>query len=210
MIFTVDLRGFGVRYRLQNDGTWRNLRKDSSLLTSDYRTGDSIMVAKKSPGKGTIELDAAVFKINPSEASLTDKVLGSTSSVFRKKFPKVPQLDQLRRTIASGDDSKMNVLILNVYGDFELRTIPPFDFTKNDPTVVVRHETFVAENDCVGAEAAKDSRPIDELYSSSLEFWIKHLKTGKTQEYCDLPAAKKAEDFIAELRSIQQRWVAQY
>ena len=70
MIFTVDLHGLGIRYRLQNDGGWRKLHKNSSLLTSDYRNEDPGLVAKKSPGKSKIKLEGIEFKINPSEINV--------------------------------------------------------------------------------------------------------------------------------------------
>lgn len=45
-----------------------------------------------------------------------------------------------------GDDSCHNLLVLNVYAKFELRSWHPFDERRNDPSIVLRHQTFAAGN----------------------------------------------------------------
>lgn len=104
----------------------------------------------------------------------------------------------------------MNVLILNVDGGFELRQRPPFDISRNDPTIVVRHETFIRGNDYVGAAAAGDDRLIRQLYESSLEAWLEHLKTGETQEYSDTSSQRDKQELLDEVEKIRSGWTPQY
>lgn len=84
MLFTVELDGLGVRYRQLEDGSWRRLGKNKSLAKGDFRTDGPRVVASRSPGFDTsINLDGTDFKVNPSQATLGDNVLGSASTCFR-------------------------------------------------------------------------------------------------------------------------------
>jgi len=207
MEFTIELDGIGVRYRLLKDRKWRKLLKDVRLQESDFRTTDASVVIRDSPPRdSSIVLDGVTYKVNPTVASLADNVLSSASSVIRAKFPAVPQLDQLRQAIRNGDDSQTNALVLNAQGSFELRPRPPYNISLNDPTVVVRHETFIAGNGYVGAEAAKHAQFIDEIYATSIDAWIAHLKTGKTQVYSELPSRRSVADLLSELENMRETW----
>ena len=210
MIFTIELDGIVVRYRLQKSGSWRALRDDLQLSGDDYTTMDPESVDSLTPKGTTLELEGTHYKVNPSEATLTDAVLGSASTCFRTVFPRVPSVDQLRQTIAAGDDSHMNVHVLNIDGLFELRQRPPFDITRNDPSVVVRHETFAAGNGYVGPQAARSRQLINDLYDSSIEAWLEHLRTGETQEFSDLPSEMSRQQVLAALETLRQDWRPQY
>jgi len=210
MIFTVELEGIGRSYRLQRDGKWRRLGNDYSILESDFRTSTPSEVTNRTPYSTEIELEGVLYKISPTIGK-AGEVLSGNSKVYRREFPGViPSKEQLRAVIASGDDEQTNSLILNLQGQFEFRQRPPFDINKNDPTVVIRHETFAAGNEYVGIEAAQDEAHIDELFTSSLEGWLAHLQTGNTQEYSDSPSMKSAEQLLRELELLKSQWVPFY
>lgn len=131
--------------------------------------------------------------------------------IFRRDFPDaIPSKEQLRTVIANADDSQINSLILNLNGTFELRERPPFDIHKNDPTVIIRHETFAAGNDYVGLEAAQDVELIDELFCSSLVGWLNHLKFGQTQEYVGFSNRGNSEQIQSEIEHLREKWIPAY
>lgn len=211
MKFTIELKELDRFHRLQKDNSWRIIDDNRSLIETDFQTNNPGEVLGKSSHEGEIVLDGVKYKVNPTLVDFgNDNVLSTTSLVFRKQFPILPSIDQLRDTIANGDDSKHNSLILNVYGKFELRTRPPYDISKNDPTVIVRNETYSAGNEYVGVKASKDEQHVKQEYKASLEFWIRHLAKGVTQEYCDLASDRKTVDIIAEIKELENNWTAQY
>ena len=211
MIFTIELKGMGVHYRRQNDNSWRPINEDLLLNVNDFQTNDPEEVVQMSSGEGQIELDGISYNVNPTVVHFGhDNVLNSTSTVFRQELPKLPSVEQLREVIAGGDDSQHNSLILNVYGDFELRPRPPYDISLNDPTVIVRNETYSAGNGYVGTEAAQDEKHIEQEYAAALAIWLRHLKTGVTRVYCDAMATKPVNDILSEIYQLEQNWVPQY
>jgi hypothetical protein len=211
MIFTVELgAGIGRSYRLQNDGTWRKLEKDYALIEGDFKTSNPSEVTKRTPYGTEIEIEGTLYKISPTTGEFGE-ILSGNSRAYRHNFPDVMlSKEQLRAVIATGDDEQTNSLILNLQGQFELRQRPPFDIHKNDPTVVIRHETFSAGNDYVGAEAAQDDDHIDRLFLSSLQGWLIHLKTGKTQDYSNLPCRRSYEQLREEIELLRSQWVSFY
>lgn len=209
MIFTIELSGLARRYRLQKNGDWRRLPNDFSLAESDFRTADPSEVTRRTPYGGEIEIENTKYKVSPTSGNVAE-ILGGKSMIFRRDFPDAPKREQLRAVIARGDDSKINSLILNLNGVFELRQRPPFDIHKNDPTVILRHETFAAGNDYVGVEAAQDGGHIDELFCSSLAGWLNHLKSGQTQEYVTITYRGNAEQTLSEIEQLRGQWVPAY
>jgi hypothetical protein len=211
MIFTVELgESIGRSFRLQKDSTWRRLGKDYLLLESDFQTSNPLEVANRTPYETELEIEGTLYKISPASGKFGE-ILSGGSRVYRKNFPDVmPSKEQLRAVIAAGDDEQTNSLILNLQGRFELRQRPPFDIHKNDPTVVLRHEIFAAGNDYVGLEAAQDDDHIDRLFLSSLEGWLNHLTTGKTQEYSNLPSSTSYEQIQEEIELLRSRWTPFY
>jgi len=111
---------------------------------------------------------------------------------------------------ADGDDSVNNVLILKVNGQFELRQGPPFNQLLNDPSVIVRHESFNAGNKYIGSEANADDKYIDDLFIDSLEYWKDHLKDGGNQNYSDTYASMSHEEIERELMGIRDNWVSNF
>lgn len=212
MLFTVELVTLShIRFRLQEDDSWRKLENNFNLQSTDFRTDEPSIVVQKSKGKDVIELEGNIYRINPSLYSRTETdIVYYTSMVFRRTFPSIPDKEQLRQVIAAGDDSKNNSLILNVYGKFELRQRPPYDIHQNDPTVIVRNETFAAHNDYVGPNASKDDSHIDAHYLTSLRHWVNHLYFGQSHKYSGEFTTKTIAEIQAELVSIKYQWSPEY
>jgi hypothetical protein len=107
-------------------------------------------------------------------------------------------------TIAAGVDDKVNVLVVNIEGKFQL-----LDFhkdligRKNFAPIAIRHEAYMAGNGYVGFQAARDERFSNNEYLSSLEGWLTHLKTGKLDNFIDYCEGKKSEtQLIREINEI--------
>jgi len=212
MLFTVELSGIGPSFRLQKDGSWREFKHDTKLQEFDFSCSKASEVTKRSNTKGKLKINDIIYEIEPDIVDFPSekKYLSHTSSVFRQAYPEEPTLAQLKSTIASGDDSVHNCLILNVQGNFELRQSPPFNQLINDPSIVVRHETFVQGNGYVGPEAAEDNRLMNDLFVSSLEHWKNHLKHHRTHEYSDTHATKTLEEIQKELKELRNNWKPDY
>lgn len=93
-----------------------------------------------------------------------------------------PSKKQLKGIIASGDDSRLNSLILKTDGRFEL-----MDITGKVPAqvkfpdyVVGRFETFGRNNGYVGIEAAKDDDFINSTFNDMMKLWDIHKVSGRT------------------------------
>lgn len=211
MRFTVELSYAGLCFRLQKNDSWRRCVHDRNLQESDLTCDTPSDVTARSSAKGVIDIDGIIYHIEPNLTYYFDgeKELYYSSSVFRREYPEEPKFEQLRETIAKGDDEKNNIPILNVYGKFELRQ-PPFNQSLNDPSIVVRHESTDAGNGYVGLEAAKDEDPMLGLFVSSLERWKNHLKYHITQEYSDENASTTLEQIQKELKEIKNNWRPDY
>lgn len=209
MIFTVELEASIVeRYRLQKNGEWRNLN-NYSLQDSDFQTSNPSEVTNLTPYGSKIKIGSSLYKVSPASGR-AGEILRGNSLIFRKDFPDIPNKEQLRTIIATGNDEETNVLILNLNGKFELRQRPLFDISKNDPTVVLRYETFAAGNDYIGEDAAQDDNHINSLYCTCLEGWLSHLRTGKTQIYYNFPCTKKSEQTLEEIELLRSKWTPMY
>ena len=92
-----------------------------------------------------------------------------------------PSREQLKAVIASGDDRKMNALVLKTTGEFKLLDITgqtPAQLSL--PDCVGRFETFGQFNGYVGVEASKDHTFINNTFNDMMELWEIYKKTGKT------------------------------
>jgi hypothetical protein len=210
MRFTVDLEGDLDLYRLQTDQSWRNCLNATGLAPTDMLCDTVEDALALNVLKGEFQIENVVFDIEPEPNTGFLPPLHYTSSVFRREFPTVPSVDQLREVIRTGDDSVNNSLILNIDSMFELRSIPPYDFSINDPTCVVRYETFDAGNDYAGVEASEDDDHILTTYALMMSGWVEHLKNGATQLYYDEYSPISIEDLPQMLDEIQKAWVPQY
>ncbi len=211
MRFTVELSDASLCFRLQNDNSWRNCGNNRNLQGSDFTCDNSPDVTVRSSIIGEINIDGTIYNIAPKQVDYFGErnYLFYSSSVFHREYPEEPKFEQLRETIAKGDDEKNNIPILNVYGKFELRQ-PPFNQDLNDPSIVVRHESTNAGNGYVGLEAAKDEELMLDLFVSSLEHWKNHLKYHITQEYSDDLASMTLEQIHNELNEIRNNWRHDY
>ena len=214
MIFTIDLTHYCKLYRHQNDNSWRSIGNNVlQLVENDFQTLNPQEVVHMSRrDEFQMKLDGVLYRVNSRVNSRVNdtNTLYYSSTVFRREFPETPSLEQLQNVIANGDDSRNNSLILNVYGNFELRPAPPYDFTVNDPTVIFRNETYIQGNRYVGAEAARDERHINGEYATSLDSWIDHLKTGDIKDYSDSLTNRTVNDMLQEIDQLRQTWVPQY
>jgi hypothetical protein len=212
MIFTIELEDIEECFRLQKNESWRECISDKSLKESDFISNTASDVIKRSNYKGMLEINGILYEINPDQVNVFSgkKYLDYSSSVFRQIFPKEPTLAQLKSTIASGDDSTNNCLILNIQGNFELIQSPPFNQLINDPSIVVRHETFICGNGYVGPEAAAHDTLMHDLFVSSLEHWKDHLQYHITQEYSDIHSIKTLKQIQKELKELRENWHPDY
>lgn len=211
MLFTVELTNVLISFRLQKERSWREYDRDTKLQESDFTCTNASDVIVHSNDKSDLEIDGKTYDIEPEFINFGDmNHLSYSSSVFRQTYPKEPTLEQQKSIIASGDDSTNNCLILNVHGDFELRQAPPFNQLINDPSIVVRHETFVRGNGYVGPEAAAHDKLMHDLFVSSLKYWKDHLIYHTTHAYSGEPTRKTLKQIQAELQELQENWQPDY
>ena len=209
MRFTIELKGELDLYRLQKDQSWRDCKNVTELAPTDMLCETAEEVLSLSKLKGEFQIGKIVYDIEPEPNTGFLPPLHYTSSGFRRDFPTVPSVDQLREVVRSGDDSVNNLLILNVDGIFELLPVPPYDFL-NNPRCVVRYETLDAGNDFVGVAASEDEDHILTVYAVMVSGWVEHLKSGATQLYFDEYQPTSIEGLPQMLDEIQKTWVSQY
>lgn len=211
MIFTIELTNRLTTYRLQTNSKWRNTDKDVHILASDVAasTPDEV-ITRSTLRQCTILIDGIKYDVEMGRWPTENESLNYDSLIFRKTFPALPQRQQLVEAIRRGDDSRNNSLILNHMGIFEVRPSPPFDHHFNDPSVICRHETSMRGNGYIGPGAISDNSYVNDVYQSSMEWWLVHLKSGTTQHYSDSPATQSLDSILKELDSLQKNWIAQY
>jgi hypothetical protein len=209
MLFTIELAGV-ENFRLCKDRSWRTLNRDVCLHENDFTTDDPAEVTMLSPYETEIDIDGNHWLIGPTSGRIGE-ILDGDSHVFRRVYPShQPSIDQLREVIRTGDDAVHNSLILNVYGQFELRQRPPYDPFANDPSVVARCETFSAGNDYVGPSAALDDNHVQNSFVTLFAAWTEHLRTGNTQSYFDYVPPMTIGDSEAALAELENNWEPQY
>lgn len=210
MKFTIELQNDFVRFRLQKDNSWRQYAGNEDLIETDFVSTDTTEISRKSNLKGQVkEINGKKYDINPNEWLTKNEQLNYESLIFRQDYPEPPKRKQLIDVIAAGDDDENNCLILNNNGILELiRPIPVDDV--NNPSIIVRHEIFIAGNGYVGIEASKDQSYIDELYTSSMEHWLEHLRNHVTQNFSDTPPNRTLEQIRRELKEIRMQWRSEY
>ncbi|MEK4439906.1 MULTISPECIES: protein kinase domain-containing protein [Niallia] len=82
---------------------------------------------------------------------------------------------ELEAELRNGDDSKHNTLVIDSNGYFKL--VEDDEYIKQ--RYPVRHESFNAYNNYVGQYSSLNH--LDDTYLSSLQGWLRYLKTGKSQ-----------------------------
>jgi len=199
--FYLDLGNYEVTFRLQkNKVDWEEI-SGPDLDKNDFLTSDTYEVIQLQEIDAKITIDGKEWKLNHSSGLLGDaERLDYHVYVHRSLFPLTPSKDQLVSIILQGDDRINNSLILNVYGFYELRPSDTINLLIDDPSIVVRYETFVAGNEYVGKNAAMDTVFIDQLYASTLEFWLIHLQTGKTNYYSAEESHSSSEEIVNQIQ----------
>lgn len=91
--------------------------------------------------------------------------------------------DQLIRVLKNGDVNVDSRLILKTDGNFEL---VPFETSLDaenfdDLNYVTRWRTFDERSGCVGEDALKDQRHIDDIIRWAEQAWGKYKSTGRTR-----------------------------
>lgn len=207
--FYIELTADRKKYRLQADkSTWLNTNS-KEITDEDFITPDIYKIIKLQQVDSKIIIEGQECRLNPTSSFLGEKnIYGYEVYVTRDIFPLTPTKEQLVSTIHHGDDRISNSLILNVHGFFELRIRETISLEIQDPTIVVRNETFDSGNDYVGIDAAKDEILIDGLYASALELWTLHLQTGRTNFYCDYSAKKTVSESLNQLEKLEKAFNA--
>jgi hypothetical protein len=204
MKFTVEATVWPVgteRWRLQKDGSWRLLKHDVKIdEVLDWVTNRVRDVKSYGKHDGQVTLGAKVYRSNPSTFSMAEDRVSVGATVHRFSKPNEFTIDELRDVIRQGEDSKNNSLILNLKGQFLLREFN--QQLRNSPEVAVRHETFVAGAGYVGRKAAADDGYIKRVYAAMLQCWVKHLESGRVQQYADLPATRPIDRLQARVREL--------
>ncbi|MFC5560225.1 hypothetical protein ACFPN4_14240 [Ureibacillus thermophilus] len=95
----------------------------------------------------------------------------------------MPDINQLKQVISSGDDRHNNRLILDLNGNFQLYHYDnEEDAEKFEKLIyVTRWETFDAGNDYVGIEASNDEKYLSSIMEWANQCWDEYQKTGRTK-----------------------------
>ncbi len=165
-------------FRLRRDLSWRESHDGEPLYDDDFVTLKPSKVIAFQHQEVKIKNHLETFGTKHEAPHPNDTKLYFRAMVKRSVFPKIPSREQLVSVLKQGDDRGANSLLLNVFGFFELRDGYSFDI--DDPSVIVRFETFAAENDYVGESASKDNSHVDTHYGLALQYWLVHLETGVT------------------------------
>jgi len=211
IFYSINLDTIGKSFRLQRAIKWRDSTKKQELLKRDYVTQDPNDIIKKQVKNTSVAISGKKYSVEPVVFNLAKATttLHYQALVYRKLFPEIPSLNQLQKAIHDGNDREYNCLVLNVYGEFELRQPKNYNNMYQDPTVVVRHEISVPGNGYVGPEAAKDTEYVETQYRTSLYFWNKHLKSYKTNYFIDMDVSKSIKQIVAEMEIIEAEWKSQ-
>jgi len=201
MKFTLDLEIMPYKYRLTANNSWRKL-SESIVYEKD----------KKYPDLRTCLSDLQLFmsrgyvKVNGSKHEITDQTALSkliTPELYplihrdKNEKPKLFSKDSLRKVIGNGDDSRNNILTVDLegylvlYGTNYLKEIQEYNIP-----VSVRNEAFIAGNDYIGLNAVKDNSFINETYLALLDGWYTHLLTGKLDVFVDVTPSESEEELI--------------
>ncbi|HOX44517.1 MAG TPA: hypothetical protein PK668_13025 [Myxococcota bacterium] len=216
IVYTVELYGLDaevgqVSYRLQRDKRWRLLGDYLDLVDSDYRSDlPHDVIALSPPGCSCLEIDAAVFRINPRMFHLGDNVLETRSKCFRRALPALPSMGQLRMTTEEQNAALEQGLVLSTSGQFELRESPSLDAESLDPTIAVRYPTYRAGHDQVRKDLLQNEAELEARFASFIDGWLYHLKTGWTQIYTGFLAARVHRDSLLELQELLKNWRPQF
>ncbi len=203
MKFTVEARLFGEgAYRLQEDGSWRNLGRERELQEGDRIFGKLYETTSFVFYQGELELGLEVYLVNPKLSGLGSKEAYIEAIVHREKKPRHFSREELERAIREGDDRRNNSLVLDLEGYFRLLSFE--EAMRRLSPIAVRHETFIAGNDYVGREAVKDKEFIEETFLAMLGGWIRHLESGELGVYVDYVGTKGEKELWRKVEELTQ------
>jgi len=214
MLYTIDLRGDWVSYRLQRDGSWRRCANPSELSATDFTTASSTEASSRMVlDRGeTITLEGTTYVVEPRTwtYSTENRPVTYASLVFRREYPVSPKRSQLVSTIAAGDDSEMNTLVLSVNGNFDLRQTFSCPLRgSHDPSVVMWREAYVSDGHWVGIDASKDDAFIDDEFRTAMECWLEHLQHHETHRYVDMYSGS-LQHIETALDEVERNWHPAY
>lgn len=206
MKFYLELTNNIKTFRLQGDKTWREVIS-RELVKTDFTTSHVFEMILLQKMDTSITVGGKKWRVEPDHSTL-----GETDTLYykvyvdRSIFPIIPSKEQLISVIKQGDDRYTNSLILNTYGFYELREFRTMNISYEDPTIVLRNETFQAGNEYVGRVASEHSRFIDSLYIDSLYYWSINMESGKTNMYSDYNVSENLEDIIEKIKSLEKEF----
>lgn len=101
-----------------------------------------------------------------------------------------PTQQELQELFAeANDDNGHHILWVDVAGKVRLSLLPedehPNGFQEQDPSMVLRYETFGQSNGYVGPDAAEDEEHIGSLYRSLIKEWANRPAPGRSR-YIDV------------------------
>lgn len=178
----IHLENLFTSYRMQQDGTFLRYEGDSE---SDFNLLNEAEDEEREL-LNTIHLDKITYKIESAGISLlvVNKTLMKAYRVrIESRDPvHVPDYDQLKACIRSGNDHINNQLELTVFGDFILEnnflSLPEY-------YKAVRFEICTAGNRDIGKEAAENEEYIQNQYAFGLEGYKDFLRTHEVNKGVD-------------------------
>lgn len=204
MKYYIQLESLEKKYRLQKDRTWKHAAS-KEILENDYLTTNSQELLDIQKIDSTITLEGKKYKLNPTSLKFPDidgNDLDYSIYVSRSIKPKLPSKEQLISAICHGNDNVNNSVILNTDGNFETLPFDKIDLALKYPVIVARNTTFISGNDYIGKEASEDERLIDDIFNPSLECWLIHLETGKTNFFADeMMRSRKTNEILEEINN---------
>jgi hypothetical protein len=185
MQFTVDcqtdLRD-GPSFRLTEDRTWRSLGDDAGIVPGDRVYTDPVAAGTSASSFDTINAGGASFDARHEMGIVlghTENVAHVSVRVHRTEKPRQFDKEDIRRAIARGDDTKQNVLIVDIEGNVKLLDVEANLDYQQDPRIAAAYSIFQPGNDYVGTAAARDERFINDVYRGLMLDWIDHLRSGE-------------------------------
>lgn len=178
----IHLENLFTSYRMQQDGTFLRYEGD---LESDFdllnKAGD-----EKIELPSTLHLDKITYRIGPAGVSVIE-ASQTLMKTYRVKVESrdpvhVPDYDQLKACISSGNDQIDNELELSVFGDFILENsfLSSPEYYK-----AVRFEICTAGNRYIGKEAAENEGYMKNQFAFGLEGYKDFLRTQEVNKGVD-------------------------
>lgn len=176
MQYLVEMDRIRDEWRLQVDGSWRNIEKDSSTTETDRRFD---VLAQLRPFQQRFEVVLAGDRMmaNPQYCSM-QTWCHAQFRVIRDQTPRTPTKDELQQVIAGGDDSVDNTLVIDLGGTIRLKPWRNGRSPIYDLDIAVRMSTCDRGKGYIGREPAADGKYVDRIYRDLDRLWEQHVATG--------------------------------